>query len=191
MPKIMGSLLVLLCIPSLVLAQGTPCPVRMEYYEGDIKSMLEIRGNYPTLSPQEKEAARNSARELKRILSAVEVGVNHNSYLNRLADVKVVVEESLSTVPRSLVKILLLNCSLEALMDGARLWNLAVKHDRVSGYMMHAKGILRRYKTEWDEPQSRWYLQGSHREKYFEEPLRVMWSAAQAYLNVAEEQLKN
>jgi len=147
--------------------------------------------NEPQQALRQKAAAQEALNELKKLGSALQVGLSLEQYTNRLIDRKIAVEEKLSLLQDDSVIKQQLTQSLQAFVDGGEVWRLTIKakYDCLSvgagssgfcGYggetfRRDARTLILRYGLE---------------PRPFEYNIQTVWEFAFKHLNQAQDTLK-
>jgi hypothetical protein len=141
------------------------------------------------LSPEQKQAASSAIRQLRKLSSAVKVGLNNEKYSDRLIDVKAEVEDSLSTLKTGPIKTSIEN-SLRAYEDAKTVWDASAESNSAEMYASETELIFKRYglvsPSAYEKNQNNGSMTLMFRVTYVDEVLNRIWGAAQKHLDKAE-----
>ena len=145
-------------------------------------------------TPGHRQAAQDAMKELRKLRSAIEIGLSYRQYTDRLVDTKTETDEKLRILPASAFK-QEISATMEAFADARELWRLAlanVKSAKV--YLFYAGKIFEKYNIHLDRDPTtvdeRVWVAGPTKETFLDYPLKQIWAAAIQHLEQAEGLLK-
>ena len=145
------------------------------------------------ISGSQRQATVDSVRALRKLLSAVEVGLSFSQYTDRLIDAKAEIDERFSLLPEGVVKQEIAG-SMDAFLDAHELWRLSLTEKWAHSYLFHARQIYKRYNftpernadadVKIGEELRRW-----RKEPLVDDALMHIWAVAVQHLQRAQEKL--
>ena len=127
------------------------------------------------------DAAKKAMRELKKMDSVIEMGINYPNYTKTLLETKPAFDEAMTDVPEGNLKVALAT-TMKAYIDAGTFWNIYVTRESEFGFVRfedEEREKFKDYKIPWDS--------GSYAKA---ETVREFWAFATVSLAVAEELIK-
>ena len=164
------------------------------------------------MTANQRLAAGNAIKALRKLKAAVEIGISLNQYTDRLLEAKVEIEALLNSVPTGTLRLEIAS-ALEAFQDAHELWRIAVREVYVTLYLLNVRSILQKYgPTQQDISEGVIREKGDiylilsadlnripadarlfdrlWQERYFDPPLKGIWAIALQHLKQSEEAFK-
>ncbi len=135
------------------------------------------------LTSNEFEAAKLALKELNKLASVTEAGLNHQEYQTRLLNAKVEIDNQLHDIPSSQVKTYLQE-SLQAYVDAKEFWDLALQRQGEYRYFYLSDAELAKY--------SKYGFGGKDRKEprlVGDEMVSIFWMYGKSKASYAEELL--
>ena len=140
--------------------------------------------NDAQMTREERDAAKAALKELNKLGSYTEAGINYQEYQSRVLDAKGEIDNHLLDVSSCPVKVAL-TASLDAYVDAREFWGLSVQRERGQGFFRLKEEEMARYSKYGDVASKDKESYGATRARLVE----VFWIHGAFQAKLAEELL--